>query len=179
MTLSPARHRRRAFSLVEATLSMLIIGGLMVATLSALGAAAMTQRIGAERVRGAMLAQDLLSEILLQPYEDPDRPGEFGPSDDAVTAGDRTLFNSVCAYHGWSASPPQLRSGATISGLEGWRRSVVVERLHPNDLRTVVGSDTGIKRITVLVERDGKPVARLITLRTAAWQPPPYPEASP
>ncbi len=49
-------------------------------------------------------------------------------------ADDRRTFDDVDDYHGWFASPPQLRNGDPIDMYEGWSRGVSVSRVNPATL---------------------------------------------
>ena len=64
----------RAFTLIEAIGSVLIVAVMFVAVMSTVGAARMSQYKMSGRSRGTALAQDLMAEILQAPYEDPDGP---------------------------------------------------------------------------------------------------------
>ena len=59
------------FTLVEAAISTIIVGGVLVASLNVIGAAAMTRHRLAQRQRARLLAADLMSEIPRLPYADP------------------------------------------------------------------------------------------------------------
>jgi type II secretory pathway pseudopilin PulG len=166
----PPRHARarEGFSLIEATISIIIVGGALVASLQAVGLAASMTRRAAEMDQASLLARDLMVEIIAQPYKDPVfDSGQIGPRPSEVD-GTRALFNDVDDYHGWTASPPQSRNGAVLPNLEGWSRSVRVQWIDPTDMAPAA-SDTGIKRITVAVSRNGIPRAQLVALRTLTW----------
>ena len=107
-------------------------------------------------------------------YEEPVDTPVFGPEATEDAGGNRTEYDDVDDYHGWVAGPPQERDGTALPGLTGWQRSVSVDYVDPDVPETVVGSDQGVKRVTVTVSRDGTPVVTLRTLVTEAWQPPPY-----
>ena len=51
-------------TLAEIVLSILLVGGLLVAALNTVGSTVMTRQITSKRSRGHLLAQDLMSEIL-------------------------------------------------------------------------------------------------------------------
>ena len=165
------RHARWALSLAEAVISIAIIGVMLVAALNTVGASQTTQKKMSDRSRGVLLAQDLMSEILQQHYEDPGlSAGSFGLAGAKIGDGSRTLWDDVDDYDGWSASPPQEKDGTEITGFDGWRRSVAVEWVDQLDVAAERGSDTGVKRITVSVTLDDAPLATLVALRTNAFQ---------
>ena len=156
--------------MIEAIVSILVVGVMLVAALNTVGAARLGEQKIAQRNRGLALAQDLMSEILQQAYADPEA-GEDSFAVDAGEVGDgsRNLWEDVDDYHGWSASPPQQKDGTVMTGLEGWERSVQVVWADPSNLFQTVGTNQGAKRITVTVTHDGLPVASLFAFRTSAW----------
>jgi Tfp pilus assembly protein PilV len=165
------RRTLRALTLVEAVISIVIVSIMLVAALSAVGAARMTQGQMADRARAQLLAQALMAEILEQSYIDPDVPSSnLGPGASESATGDRSLFNDVDDCNGWSACPPQNKDGTEIPDLAGWCRSAVVEWANPANLTQPVFMDSGVKRITVTVTRDGEVLATLVAVRTGAMQ---------
>jgi len=159
--------RRRAFSLLEAVVSTLLVGLLLVAAMRTAGSSARASLANAHYAAAVLLAESLMSELLALPYADPDGSSVFGP-EGAENTGDRSAFDDVDDYQGWNASPPQESDGTPLAGYDGWRRTVSVVYLQPNNLAATSASDTGVKRITVTVQHDGKTLAQLVGLRTNA-----------
>ncbi|MCH8030680.1 MAG: LamG domain-containing protein [Bacteroidetes bacterium] len=85
--------------------------------------------------------------------------------------GDRSRFDDIDDYHGWSASPPQEKDGTTMSHLTGWEREVVVLYVQDDDPAKDVAKDEGAKLITVTVKHDDVLVAELEALRTIGSPP--------
>jgi MSHA pilin protein MshD len=167
-------RRKRAgggsgFSLVEVTVSTALVGLMLVAALEALRGGIVTSARASQRARANLLASDLLGEILGRNYVEPVTSPVFGPEADEATQN-RTAFDDVDDYHGWTESPPQHRTGVEMSYLTNWRRGVVVEYVSPGNPNVVVGSDQGAKRITVTVEFRGSPIATATGLRTNVKQ---------
>lgn len=158
---------RRSFTLVEAVISIVLVGILLVAAINTLGATAVSKRSIEQQVLGDLLAQDLMAEILTQAYEEPDGAPSFG-LETGEGIGVRINWDDVDDYAGWSASPPQATDGTTLSGFDGWTRSVEVVWVKPTDLNTV-GTKTGVKRISVTVSRNDGPATELVAIRTQAW----------
>jgi type II secretory pathway pseudopilin PulG len=157
--------------MIEATLSTVIVGLMLVAALRAVGAARMGEIQEIHRQQGLNLAQQLMNEILRQHYEDPEYgSGSFGLGADESGTGDRSMYDDVDDYHGWSASPPQYREGTVIDGTENWTREVEVSWVQPDDLGTDTGNDQGMKRIEVRALYDGAEIVHLQALRSSAWQ---------
>ncbi|MGN6545528.1 MAG: type IV pilus modification PilV family protein, partial [Aureliella sp.] len=144
------RKRRSAFSLVEATISVMLVGLVMVGALQTVGAAQRRDRDAADRILGQQLASALLNEILLQAYQEPesDSAAAFGLEANEAT-GNRALFDDVDDYANWTSSPPKDRSGNEIPNFTGWTRKVSVAWADPVTLASTVSSNTGMKKITV------------------------------
>ncbi len=164
--LRPSR-RLPAFTMAETLVSILIVGGVLVAALNAAGASATGQQKMTDRARGALLAADLMSEIMAQEYQDPGPDPKFG-----AEAGESLLsrldFDDVDDFHGLIDSPLLERDGKPMPSLySGWLREVVVELVDPNNLKSILGSDGGAKRITVTVKYNGVPAAALVSIRTS------------
>jgi hypothetical protein len=161
--------RRLALSMVEVAICTVIIGIALVAVVNTTGTAKVMQQKTGDRQRGVPLAEDLMTEILQQLYEDPNfGPGSFGLGADEVGDGSRKLWEDVDDYDGWSASPPQQKDGTVIQDFDDWQRSVEVDWVDPAALSDAVGYDTGVKLITVTVSRNGVEVATLQAVRTRA-----------
>ncbi|MBN1489569.1 MAG: type II secretion system protein [Phycisphaerae bacterium] len=164
---------RRGFTLVESVLATLVVGLTMVAALNTVGASSLTQRRTQDRDRAMLLARSLMAEIVAQAYEEPAMPaGGFGQEAGEAATGNRTLYDDVDDYHNWSASPPEERDGTAMTGFERWTRAVIVQRVSRDNLDTLVGTDSGVKRITVTVSCDGVPIASLQAVRARVWQRP-------
>lgn len=159
---------RHGFSIVEAAVAVLLTGVTLAATFAIMAPIAHTRQVGTTRIRGSMLAEDLLAEILAQAYEGPgEGRGSFGLTTAESATGDRSLFNDVDDYAGWAAMPPQRKDGTPMVGLDKWSRTVDVEWI--DTAGAVSGSDTRIKRITVTVQHNSTLVATAVAVRTGAW----------
>jgi hypothetical protein len=113
------------------------------------------------------LAQDLMQEILAQPYHDVvSGYGSFGRAAEESAPGDRSGFDDVDDYHGWTASPPEYKDGTPLVWATGWSRSVEITWSQTRSAMDVVGAETGEKRISVTVARNGVPAVVLQAART-------------
>ena len=167
--LSRRSSLRPGFSMVEVVVSSLLVGLVLVGAMRSLGAMVRGRVSLGNADRAALLAVDLLSEILENEYEDPDEVPIFG-AEASETGGTRADFDDVDDFHAWDATPPEDRGGTPIANLSNWRRRVIVEYVDPNDLTLTVGSDQGVKRITVEVYHNGALRASQIGVRTSAWE---------
>jgi MSHA pilin protein MshD len=166
-----ARVSGQGFTLIEAVMSMLIVGLMLVAAMNTVGASRVSQARNAEQSRGPMLAEDLMAEILSQNYQEPNDPVQFG-REGGESGGSRDAWDDVDDYDGWSASPPQNKDGTDIPDLDGWGREVKVTWAKAMSPDQQAGSSTGIKRIDVIVTHQGRVVAKLSTLRSDGWPNP-------
>ena len=69
------------------------------------------------------IAEAYLEEIVQQAYLDPD-DGAICPAPEA----ERALFDNVCDYSGLFEAGARNQTGVAVSGLEGYRVSVAVDR---------------------------------------------------
>ncbi|MBL8764523.1 MAG: hypothetical protein JNM07_09680 [Phycisphaerae bacterium] len=164
--------RRRGFSLVEAAISVVLVGGVVVASLGGISAALRSARAASDRARASQLAGDLMTEILSCPVDDPLLPS--GVTDAPPTTVDRRSCNDIDDYAALADTPPKDRDGTPISGYTSWSRRVTVQWVLAATPETPSNADTGLRRITVTVWRNGTELARLVGLRSRSWQLPPY-----
>jgi prepilin-type N-terminal cleavage/methylation domain-containing protein len=162
------RRRHRAFSMVEVVVSAAIVGVMMVAALNTVAASKLGQQNTGDRGKGALLAQQLMAEILPQAYADPEQPDQGIQIDSNESSYPRTDYDDVDDYNGWTASPPENKDGTVIPNRSAWARSVTVVWANAADPTQTSVIETGIKRITVTVTRGGDEVAALTALRTLA-----------
>jgi prepilin-type N-terminal cleavage/methylation domain-containing protein len=160
---SPAPGWRRGFSLLEAVIAMLLVGLVLVAAFHVLGGTTQSTYLTAQYGTGLLLAEQLMAEVLACDYADPDQTPVFGP--EAGEGGNRSTFDDVDDFHNWGSAPTDV-SGAAMAGFDGWTRTVTVAYADPNDFQDTVGSDQGIKRITVTASYEGKTMAELVGYRT-------------
>lgn len=158
------RVNRSGVSLMEVTISTLIIGLLLLAALKSSGQMLRSRAATSDPLRGELLARELLTEILNAAYKEPSAP-VFGPESGEAT-GNRSLFDDVDDWHGWTASPPRQKNGAVIPSFTGWQRSVTVQLVNVANPATLSNTDQGVKRITVTVRKNGTVVAQEVSLRS-------------
>lgn len=163
----PRRHGTAGFTLVEAVMSMLIVGLMLVAALNTVGASRVAQSANAEQAIGPLLAEDLMSEILGQAYQEPVDTPQFGR--ESESGGNRAQWDDVDDYDGWSAGPPEAKDGTALPDMNDWTREVGVAWAGIVDPMATSATPTGIKRITVTVKHRGRTVTTLYALRTDGW----------
>jgi len=158
-------HRPGAFTLVEAVLSLVIVGAMLVAALSTVGASRLSQQRTSQYSRGQLLAEALMAEILRQDYQDPNGTPVFG-CEPGESTGTRADFDDVDDYDGWSSSPPAAKDGTQLAGLSGWQRSVTVQWVDPADITQVKTFETNAKRVIVTISCNNKQVGSLTAIKT-------------
>jgi len=145
---------RRGLSLVEATISMVIVSVVIAGALQ-VHAAASTNSLAATRsLEGRRLARMLLDEIRQCRYEEPeaDVTPAFGLEGEATA--DRSTWDDVDDYHGFSKSGGGNLTGKTgtqIVDTGGWAWTVSVKWVSPADTTLTSVTETGLKRVTVIV----------------------------
>jgi hypothetical protein len=154
----------------------MVVGGLLVAGLSAARSQVDMQASASEEARAALLAADMLAEIQAHHTGDPNNgliggliSGLFG-TDLGENAGDRTTFDDVDDYDGWTETPPTEMNGTVIPGYAGWTRAVQVQPVLLSNPATVAGSRTGLVRITVKVTTRSGRKFTYVCLRGDAMQ---------
>lgn len=156
--------RGRGFSMIEATMCVVLLGGLFLASAEVVRMVGLSRAAGDERARGLAIAQDLLQEVAVMPLG----------TDLILTASEtnpasRSGFSTVYEYAGLNDSPPKARDGSAIPGYSGWSRRVTVRTLDPATLAPSLMPGTGVAQVTVEAYRGARLAARLSLIRTAAW----------
>ena len=157
--------RREGFTLVEATISVLLVGTVLVAAMNTVGASKTGQYMRLEKTGGNLLAQNMMAEILSRFYEEPDGTAVFG-WETGESGTQRDEWDDVDDYHGWSASPAKRRDGNAITDSK-WTRNVTVEWVNLDNLTQTSGSETGAKKITVTVKHGARVIATRTAVRTS------------
>lgn len=163
--------RRRGISMVEVTISMVIVSIMSMGVIQMTAVSARTRALSTDRVRGLALANDLLAEIQTKHWADPiGGVGSFGVGAGEYDGTTRTAYNDVDDYDGWKQSPPLEIDGNPVPGFDGWTRSVNVEYalVSGGDVVTSGSFETG-KLITVTVLRNGRLIAEVSAYRSLAW----------
>jgi type II secretory pathway pseudopilin PulG len=172
------RRRRRAFSMIETVMSVVMVGGVFLAALNTAGAAAASRREQVFRAEGLLVAQDLMAEILQQAYDEPggsvvllgiDLTNLLGlDAGELLGNGNRTNYDDVDDYNGWSGAP-QTKAGVAIAWASRYSVSVSVKPVQLDKVWKTSLLETGVKRVVVTVSRGGKAVAKLTAYRSRSW----------
>lgn len=170
-TTNHVRPRRRGLSLVEMIISIPLIGIALVVAFDTVGASKASQFKVKTSIQGCLLAQELMSEILMQDFAD--REGElssFAADGTEGLSGNRSLFDDVDDYDQWTSGPPQDKDGTVKTHLTGWERQVNVSWLRADNLNKTP-SVSAIKEIKVTTKLNGAKVCVITALRTSGLPP--------
>ncbi|MFN9972042.1 MAG: hypothetical protein ACK58T_19360 [Phycisphaerae bacterium] len=151
-------------TLIECVGASLILAVIAVAAVRTSAGAATAQALSSRRATGMMLAESLLAEIERKAYIDPANPTTLG-RDAGESSTDKTTFDDVDDYNGWSESPPRDSTGAPIPGMADWARTVAVAWSDMGPLSPDVSGNTGMKSVAVSVYFKSRLVCELQSLR--------------
>lgn len=154
------RESRAGYTLVEVSMSTLLVSVLLVSAMNTAGYATRSQVDNKERAQAKLIANAMLAEILELPYQEPTATPVFGPESGEA----RATYDDVDDYKLFSDSPPVDKQSTAIAGGSGLTRSVVVTYVEPNNLTTTSNTDKGIKRITVSVANKRTQLVNLTTV---------------
>lgn len=165
------QRRHIGITILEVVVSTFLVGVLLVTSLTTLGVATRAGTTSSRRAQAVLLASDLIDEILLQSYLEPDLTPTFGTEGRVERTGIRAAFDDVDDYHDWTASPPQAKHGAVSKLSSMWAREVTVKHVDPHELTTVLkqNDDRGVKRIRVTVNFGGRKLIHVDAIQTRAW----------
>lgn len=156
---------RPGFSLVESAFCTILVGGLVVAALDTMRSSVAMQQSSSDNAKWKLLAAQLLNEILVHPYEDPDEAALLGLELEEALAT-RPDFDDVDDYDGLWESPLTREDGTALAGFDGWARAVVVKYADPVALMSNKLTDSGVKRVKVTVHRNGVAMGTMHAIRT-------------
>ena len=156
---------KRAFTMVECVMSLVLVSGLMVVSLNTVGASTVSQSRTGDRAIGQLLAMELMTEILQQPYEDPTETTAFGLETLDGLSVTRIGFDDVDDYQNLSMLP-QSKNGTTYAEYVGWTLTVAVTRVDLSNHSLTRTIETGVKKIEVTAKRGQITVASMVALKT-------------
>lgn len=163
------RHARRGISMAETIVATLIIGLVLVSTIEIVGPMVRSTSVHADRLVAANLANELSEEIATKAFIDtvPDSDDDLGP-DAGERPAVRADFDDVDDYAGWTSTPPMLSSNSSMTSLAGWTRAVKVTHAQLSDPTSDSGTNTGLKRVVVVVSKNGVTLAEVTSLHAQA-----------
>lgn len=167
------RTARRGATLVEVSVSTLLVGVVLAAALETVGGAMRTTRQTTAAVDACELAELMLAEAIALPYEDPDGDsvGIGQESGEPTLTLDRIAADDLDDLDGYSRTPPEHRDGTPVAGYAGWAqlfrvRYVQAERAAGGGLPNTA-NDEGLKRIRVELTDPSGDTWNFYTIRSA------------
>ena len=157
-------NRRRGLTIIEIVVAMLVVSSMMAAALYAVAGSRSATARGTDRAQAAALADDLMGYIYRLAYKSPS--GSLLGIELGDVLNSKPGYDDVDDFDGFREDPPQYADGSVIPGMTGWERSVSVVWVNANNPATVSGTESGVKRITVTVSRNGTVIVRRVALRT-------------
>ena len=151
------RHRTAGMSLIELVVAIVVVA---ICLTGAFALVDVTVRRSADPMlerQATAIAEAYLEEILQHAYQDPDDASVCSAAE-----SERALFDDVCDYDGLVDDGAHDQSGTAVSGLEGYRVAVDVDR------KATLGDlsgDSAVLRIDVAVT---DPLGR--TIRFSAYR---------
>jgi prepilin-type N-terminal cleavage/methylation domain-containing protein len=120
------RRHPRGFTLIEASLVMVIIGVAVVAMLELMASGTKANTSSSQQITALSLARNIREHCFT------------------------LAFDEVRALNGTTFSPPIAADGATLGGVDEWQQTIVITPVDPGNL---IGSHTGTQvnavRVTV------------------------------
>jgi|GEM_PF-5741413 len=157
--------------MVESVLSVLLVGGVLIAALNTLGGSRKSQRHQTIQSTGQRLCQTMLDEIRGASASGTVAVNGTVPTNGSsvgilgtATVLNRTSYTSPTSYHGWSQSPPVDRWGIAIPNTTGFTRSITARMINPTDLTSTSATDQGLYEVKIAASYGGRVVASLQTI---------------
>ena len=158
---------RRGFSLAECAISLLMTAVLIVGGLKAVSSTQRTRTEAQNQQRATELALRLMGEIRQAAYIDPNQTPVFGLESGEFNFSNRVNYDDVDDFISITEFALKDKDGTTVPGSSGYTRSRDVEWVDPNNPTVTVGTDQGLKRITVTVNGPGGRSATVVGLRSS------------
>jgi len=135
---------RRGITLIEVTVSTLLVGLVMVSALACAGAATQSWNTTADFADGTALALELRGEITAQYYQDPAPGPVFGPeTGETSTPSVRTNFDDVDDYLDLNDTPPKVSKRHATQPIQRLATNGRRSKAEHEQLRRVARSDGG------------------------------------
>lgn len=157
---------RRGITMAETIVSTLLVGMVLVGTLQVVGPTVRSGSVMADKLVASNLARELTDEISIKNFQSPhsDDLDHIGTESGAP----RSNYDDIDDFHGSSHSPPQCSNEKVMANLIGWTRTVKVVHADLSDPSVDAGTYTGLKRVTVTVQKNGVTLAQVVSLHSHA-----------
>ncbi|MFK8112763.1 MAG: prepilin-type N-terminal cleavage/methylation domain-containing protein [Rubripirellula sp.] len=125
--------RRQSYcgvTMIEVMVSLVLVSTILLVSLSASANLLRNDVQQRNSTDGKILAQRLMDEVSAMEFEDTSEP-IFG-LETGESGSNRSAFDDVDDYHGYTMSPPTYRDGTTINGFTTWSVSITVTPVEPD-----------------------------------------------
>ncbi|MCA9227652.1 MAG: prepilin-type N-terminal cleavage/methylation domain-containing protein [Planctomycetales bacterium] len=164
-----AVRARHGFNLLEVVISTLLVSVVLLGATNMMAGVVRGRGVANDRARADMMVEQMLDEILALPFHDPENAASdndyLGP-ETSEYVGNRSGYDDVDDYNGWSKNPPESKAGQPYEDLKGWTRRVVVEHVKASEPSAASTTRTGAKRIHVSIDDGAHTLAEAWSLRT-------------
>lgn len=144
------QRTRAGFSLLECTVSVLLVGILLTTSLRSLSTNHVRNSRSLELMQAKQLCEAMCREVLSQSFAEPVNSVSSLGTDVGENPSLRSDWDDVDDYADLNITPPTDVRGQPLSGFNGWRVAVAVRWADPNTLLPTQTSTT-VKRIDVQV----------------------------
>ncbi len=157
---------RKAFSLIECTVSVMLVGILMAAALRSLSTSHLRDENSLLRLQGQQLCDSFRQEILSKAFAEPNSVSTSLGLDDTERQNLRTTLDDVDDYANMKLAPPtDCVETCYLGWLPGASPSWLAGR--PVTLASTLSNNTNIKRVEVQAIYAGRVMATAVSHRAA------------
>ena len=161
---APRAHRPRAFTLMEAALTTVIVGIGTVAVLQLLAAGTISNAQSSELMTALHLANEVREMSRGLKFEDPTTPAFWGVE---FTETSRALWDDLDDLDGQTLKPPMDARRETLTEYPNWKQVITVDTVLPQNIaQTTTDGAQPVNRITVAVFKGDREICRVAWLRT-------------
>lgn len=155
-------HSVRGFSYIEVLLAAVLLAVLFTAGMTLYGNLGRAGQDTLDQDLAAELCLEMIKEIKLLPYADPQTPTTGIACEEGGTS--RNQYDDIDDYDNWTATPPQTREGSTLERYTGLTHSVAVEHVSSGNFQQTLSdaNNQGFKRITITIKRGDRELTRQI-----------------
>lgn len=155
------RPARRGFTLIEASLTTVIIGVAFVAMLQLFAAGTNAQATGAQLTSGINIAKSVRELSVGMAFSSPATPNNWG-LDAGESADDPSGCDDINDLDNRVFDPPVDARGHEMTDMAGWKQTVSVQSVDPNGVESVLpDGTTRAVRVLTIVTHGSEEICRL------------------
>ncbi len=157
-TLHPSRRARRGMTITEGVIGMAILATAIAAGMQGVAQSASSNRHAEEWRVGRSLIDAATATLDALPYEDPTVASTALGSESGEGSGP-LAWDDIDDANGWSGVP------AAASAPSGWSVRIAVAFASASNPKNDAATESGLKRITISAERDGRAILAVVLVR--------------